>query len=218
MDGVIDGRTVPVYPDENGNYEKPADTQVCAIVLAVRSNSPLGMFADGFKEVGDYFESMSKEMDRDPTLHGYLGQSSWLSAADRGVSSEFMSIVYFNSPESLHNYAHGPLHTKAMEWWQRTAEKHKHIGIMHEVFAAPKNSWEGIYVNYHTTGMGATLKEATVDGKKVWMNPLVQAKGQLRYSKGRMGRPFGEKEWMAFENTLSDDKQHSAEVTGLSQL
>lgn len=148
MDGVIDGRTVPVYPTEKGTYDKPADKQVCAIVLAVRSNSPLGMLAPGFKEVGDYFTDMCLELDKNPVAHGFLGNSAWLSAGDRGVSSEFMSIVYFDSSDSLHAYAHGPLHTKAMEWWQRTAKEHKHIGIMHEVFAAPKNSWEGIYLNY----------------------------------------------------------------------
>ena len=207
MDGVIDGRTVPVYPDENGNREKPADTQVCAIMLAVRSNHPLGIFGDGYKEVGDYFEKMSTQLDKSPTIHGYLGNSSWISAADRGVASEFMSMAYFDSPESLHTFAHGPLHTEAMDWWQRTAHKHKHIGIMHEVFAAPKNSWEGIYMNYHPTGLGATNKEVTVDGKKVWMNPLVLGKGRLTYSKGRMGRPYGEKEWPAFENTLAPEEK-----------
>ena len=210
MDGVINGRTVPVYPDNEGNYEKPAGAEVCAIMLAVRSNHPLGILGDGFKDVGDYFTAMSKELDSDPTIHGYLGQSAWISAADRGVSSEFMSMIYFDSVESLHTYAHGPLHTSAMEWWARTAQKHKHIGIMHEVYAIPKNSWEGVYMNYHPTGMGATVKEATVDGKKVWLNPLVEAKGKLRYSKGRMGRPFGEKEWIAFDNTLPEGDNASA--------
>lgn len=214
MDGVLDGRTVPVYPDEKGSYEKPADAQVCAIMLAVRSNHPLGIFADGFKEVGDYFAKMSKQLDGDPTVHGYLGNSSWLSAADRGVSSEFMSMVYFDTPESLHAFAHGPLHTEAMEWWQRTAQKHKHIGIMHEVYAAPKKSWEGVYINYHPTGLGATNKEVNLDGKKVWMNPLVQGKGKLTYSKGRMGHSYGDKEWMAFENTLTSEDRMEAGVKG----
>lgn len=208
MDGVLEGKkTALLYPDEKGVYGKPADRSICAIVLAVRSNSPLGMFADGYTEVGDYFVAMSKELDKNPTVHGYLGSSAWLSAADRGVSSEFMSIVYFDSAESLHAYAHGPLHTDALEWWQRTAKKHKHIGIMHEVFAAPKNGWEGVYVNYHPTGLGATSQEVNIDGKQVWTSPLVECKGQLRYSKGRMGRPFGDKEWVALENTLTAEEK-----------
>lgn len=183
MDGVIDGRTAVVFPNETGSYEKAGDRQLCTIMLAVRSNHPLGMFADGFKEVGDYFESLCAELDKNASSLGFLGNSSWLYAGERGVSSEFMSIVYFDSPESLHAYAHGPLHTEAMEWWQKTEKKHKHIGIMHEVYASPRTGWEGIYVNYHPTGIGATALEAEVGGKKAWMNPLVQVKGPLRYSK-----------------------------------
>ena len=208
MDGVIDGRSVPVYPNNEGQYEKPADSQVCAIMLAVRSNHPLGIFAEGYKEIGDRFASMIKELDNNATAKGYLGSSAWLSATDRTASSEFMSMVYFDSPESLHNFSHGPIHTDSMEWWQRTIQKHSYLAIMHEVYAAPKNSWEGVYINYHPTGLGRTNKEVTVDGKtKVWMSPLVQGKGKLNYSKGRMGRPFGEKEWLPFENTLTADEK-----------
>lgn len=208
MDGVILGRTAPVFADEQGNHEKAADIGVCAIMLAVRSNHPLGILGSGFKEVGDYFMRMTEELDKDATKHGYLGSSSWLSAADRCVSSEFMSIIYFESSEALHAYAHGPLHTDAMEWWQRTLKQHSHIAIMHEVFNAPKNSWEGVYINYHPTGLAATFKQTTIDdgqgGKqKVWSSPLVEGKGQLRYSKGRMGKGFGETEWPAYEKTES---------------
>ena len=125
------------------------------------------------------------------------------AAGERGVSSEFMSIMYFSSLEALHTYAHGPLHTKAMQWWRATEQKHAHIGIMHELYYSPKNCWEGIYVNYHPTGLGATSIEVPSvekDGKSSWYSPLVQGKGPLRYSKGRMGRTFGEKqEWPEFE-------------------
>ena len=208
MDDVIDGRTVPIFPDENGNRDKPGEEQICAIILAQRSNHPLGIFADGYKDVGMYFSKMLAKLEKESTAHGYRGASSWIAAGDRGVSSENMTIIYFDSLESLHAFAHGPLHTEAMEWWAKTVHKLPHIGIMHEVFAVPKNSWEGIYMNYHPTGLGATRKEVSVGGEKGWMNPLVKGKGRLTYSKGRMGRPYSnEKEWVAFENTLgADDK------------
>ena len=103
----------------------------------------------------------------------------------------------------MHSYAHGPLHTETMEWWAKNVTKLNHIGLMHEVFNCPRNSWEGIYVNYHPTGIGATRKEVTVDGEKVWMNPLVQGKGRLTYSKGRMGKAFStDKEWQSFHSVL----------------
>jgi heme-degrading monooxygenase HmoA len=207
MDGVINSRTVPVFPGANGNRQNPAEEQVCAIILAVRSNHPLGIFASGYEEVGNYFSNMMKQLEKQSTEYGFLGASSWLSTADRGVSSEYMTIIYFDSLESLHAYAHGPLHTEAMNWWSKTEHKLPHIGIMHEVFAAPKNSWEGIYVNYHPTGLGATRKEVSVGGEKVWMNPLVKGRGRLTYSKGRMGRPYSsEKEWVALEKTLTTDE------------
>ena len=76
---------------------------------------------------------------------------------------------------------------------------------MHEDFGVPKNNWEGVYINYHPTSLGATTKEATVDGKTVWLNPLVHGKGILAYSKGRMDRPFGEKEWSAFSDKLTEE-------------
>lgn len=154
MNGVLNYRTVPIFPNEknNGAQDTPAGQTVCAIMLAVRSNHPLGMFAPGFKEVGDYFSSMIVELNESAAESGYLGSSSWLSATDRETSSENMGFIYFENEQKLHDFAHGPLHTKAMEWWSRTEDKLKHIGIMHEVFACSKNSWEGVYLNYHPTG------------------------------------------------------------------
>jgi hypothetical protein len=56
------------------------------------------------------------------------------------------------------------------------------------------------------TGLGSSTKEVVdKDGKKVWVNPLVKASGKLAYSKGRMGRTYGDKEWEAFGATLEAD-------------
>ena len=210
MDGVINGRTVPVFPSKEGAQDKPAAAGVCAIMLAVRSNDPLGIFelSGGFNGVSDRFTEMSKQLDANATTYGYLGQSSWLSAADRGVSSEFMSILYFESAEKLHEYAHGPMHTEAMVWWQKLLTKHSKISIMHEVFSAPAHAWEGVYINYHPTGLGAASKEVELEkGGKVWMNPLVQGRGQLNYSRGRMGLALKDNEWNAFEETLGPEEK-----------
>jgi len=203
MDGVIPGRTVPVYPSEKGVQETPAEKEICAIVLGARSNHPLGMFGPGFKEIGDYMNRMQAELDSTPKTHGFLGASSWLSSADRGTSSEAMTLMYFESSEALHAYAHGPLHTETMEWWSRMVKDIPHLAIMHEVFAAPKHSWEGVYLNYHPTGLGATAVEVERDGKNVWVNPLVKGTGKLTYSKGRMGKVFSyDSEWKAYDDTL----------------
>jgi hypothetical protein len=58
------------------------------------------------------------------------------------------------------------------------------------------------------TGLGQTTKAVVgSDGKKVWVSPLVRGKGKLAYSKGRMGRSFGDKEWEAFGATLGIEDQ-----------
>lgn len=214
MDGVIPGRTVPIFPSDKEMQDRPSNTGICAIILAARSNSPLGIFAPGYKDVETFFTSMITELDRHATANGFLGASSWLSAADRGVAGEVMNIVYFESLDALHAYAHGPTHTEAMQWWQRSVGKQHHIGIMHEVLVAPPGGWEGVYVNYHPTGLGATTKEVEVDGERVWMSPLVQGKGQLRYSAGRLGRKFEvEREWRAFEGErAAEDLYRSPDV------
>jgi hypothetical protein len=60
---------------------------------------------------------------------------------------------------------------------------------------------------FGNSGLGATSKEVTgLDGRREWVNPLVKAKGKLVYSKGRMGRAYGEKEWEAFGATLSSEE------------
>lgn len=198
MDGVVMGRTVPVYPNEQGVQDTPADAQVCAIILGARSNSPLGIFNPGYMKVGDYFKKMNKELDADADKYGYLGASTWLSAGDRGVSSETMGILYFKSSEALHEYAQSPLHTEAMQWWSSDLKKLDMTAIMHEIFVAPKSGWEGIYVNYHPTGLLATHTQIDLKdeqgSKKVWMSPSVVGNGRLKYSKGRMGRTLADVE------------------------
>ncbi|KAF7198632.1 Monooxygenase [Pseudocercospora fuligena] len=210
MKGVTIGRTVPVFPDEKGVQNTPAGDSLCVIMLAVRSNHPLGMLAPGYKEIGDRFAAMVKQLDATASTSGFLGASSWNSTHDRITSSETMSIIYFKNDHYLHEFSHGPLHTEAMQWWRDLGEKNRHLGIMHEVYSCPKNSWEGIYDNYHPTGLGATTKQATVNGQQVWVNPLVRGKGKLVYSKGRMGRTIANNEWDAFEQRL--DAEEKAEI------
>jgi hypothetical protein len=55
--------------------------------------------------------------------------------------------------------------------------------------------------------MASTSKEVVgKDGKSEWVNPLVKANGKLMYSKGRMGRAYGENEWVALKSTMDGDE------------
>lgn len=208
MNGAIPYRTAPVFPNSKGEQDTAAGQSICAIMLAARCNHPLGILGPGYVDLAGYMDGMLDELSKSATQHGYLGHSAWLSQGDRQAANETMVFIYFENEEALHTYSHGPLHTKAMEWWNQTAAKHKYIGIMHEVFACPKQHWEGVYINYHPTGLGATSKEVEVNGQKVWMNPLVKVAGKLLYSNGRMGRPFDYKqEWAPLESALPEEEK-----------
>lgn len=191
-------------PGEDGEQDTPAGSQVLCLIIAVRSNSPMGIFSPGFNTIADYFKAMCEELESDPTVYGFLGASSWLSNSDRCVSSEYMSVMYFESSEALHAYAHGPRHTETMNWWTSTAKDHDHLGIMHEVFAAPKNGWEGVYINYHPAGLNAAYKQVDVKteqgSEKVWKSLQVEGRGPLRYSRGRMGRVVPSQEKTFLDN------------------
>lgn len=65
-----------------------------------------------------------------------------------------MLATYFRTLEDVHAYAHSPLHREAWEWWNRITKSHPHLSIMHEVYQAPKNQWENVFINNHLTGIG----------------------------------------------------------------
>lgn len=246
-EGVIDGKWSVGYPGEGDSQVvqgKPSENGPGAVmILGTRSNSPMGMFADGkpwfsphdttnannlapgFKEVGDRFRDMlagledrreesgckfhllSKGIHFETHTSPVMGMSSWISTGERSCSNEFATISYWRSVEDIHNFALSPIHREAWVWWNDTVAKHKHIGIMHEVFALPeRNGWEGIYINYHPTGLGATTKAvegSEKEGQKMWVNPIVDAsRGPYRTSRGRMNR--GDPEGNGNDNVARD--------------
>jgi Domain of unknown function (DUF4188) len=131
-------------------------------------------------------DRMQSELNADAAKYGMLGASTWLENG-RSTQNELMIVMYFKSADDIHEYAHGPLHREAWNWWNKTMTKHKHIAIWHEIFVAPAKHWESIYVNTKPTLMGATSYPIkTPEGTK-WQSPIVDArKGPLKSSKGRM--------------------------------
>jgi hypothetical protein len=122
-----------------------------------------------------------------------MGMSAWTAAGERSTANEFATISYWRSVEDLHQFALGSVHREAWNWWNDNVPKNKHVGIMHEIFAVPaRQGWEGIYGNYHPTGLGMTTRAVESfekGGEKVWINPIVNAShGVYRTSLGRMSR------------------------------
>jgi hypothetical protein len=144
-----------------------------------RENSPLGFQAPGFAEVDKYFTGIWKEAEArrtewgcksqlfsNETLHVLLLSSLELISVSivlggtvglhmqtpTGVTG--VSLSYWKTVDGLHTFASSPAHRDGWNWWNRNVEQHPHLGIMHEVYAAPPNAWENIYVNFVPFGMG----------------------------------------------------------------
>lgn len=223
MDESIMGRYSAQILDKDSNYpDKVGNEQVVVMMLGVRSNqsvthlspphcsartnltsrSALGMFAPGYKEVGDYFTQMVIDLEKHKTDkengggdNGFLGMSAWNSATDRSSGNEFMTISYWRSVDDIHRFAHAGIHSEAWKWWNKTVKQHPHVGIMHEIYSVPKQQWESIYVNYHPTQLAATsYPKKQKNGEVEWISPMVDAnKAPFRTSAGRLGLNKGEK-------------------------
>ncbi|CZR61639.1 uncharacterized protein PAC_11536 [Phialocephala subalpina] len=180
--------------DRNGDFSGAGKQKIAVLILGVKSNHPLGFFAPDFDKVGGYLKKMSDLLENDQTQEsGFLGQSC-LNKTDKNGANEFIFISYWRGLEDVHRFAHGELHREAWRWWESTLKQHNYIGFMHEVYEAPASSYEGVYINFQPSLLGATtyLKK---DGKMVggevkpeWISPLVDAnKGPMRTSNNRRG-------------------------------
>jgi len=209
MDGVLMKKFAAQFPDAAGNYpSKPAESGIVCFLIGARCNHPLGMFGPNYKQMGEFFDGMSKELEARADEFDFLGETQWLNAGDRTTSSEQMVVCYFRTVEGLHKYAHGDTHRKAWDWWNRDVGKMPHISIFHEVYHAPKGNWESIYVNSHLGGINSTTSRFTdpETGKVMWASPVVDAsRGLLRTSAGRMSRSeAGEHEKMGVKDPYAN--------------
>jgi hypothetical protein len=187
MDGVIMQKFSTAFPDSKGNYgDKPADTSIAVLNIGFRNNHPLGIFAPGVKQIGDYFAQMVVDLEAHDEEFGLLGMTSWANTAARKTQNELLNVGYFKTVEGLHAFAHSDYHMKAWKWWNANYKQWPHMSIYHEVFHVPKGHWESIYVNSHISGLPST-RVKTEDG--LWRSPIVDAsRGLLKTSAGRMSR------------------------------
>ncbi|KAK5716596.1 hypothetical protein LTR15_009487 [Elasticomyces elasticus] len=180
------------FPDEAGNYgTKPANDEICVFLIGARCNHPLGMFGPYFKEMGEFFTGMAKDLDAHAEEFGFLGMTNWTNAADRPTANESLQVCYFKNVEGLHAFAHSQYHRAGWDWWNKGYTKFPHLSIYHETYQVPKGAWENIYINSHASGITSTTS-SYVDrdtGKTMWASPVVDAsKGLLKTSAGRMSR------------------------------
>jgi hypothetical protein len=199
MTNVIAGKFSAQLPNPDGGGgggsikfgPVPANQGLVCFLIGARSNHPLGVLAPGLKELGDHQRRLQEEVDVRADEYGLVASSAWL-AAERPSGNEFLNVMYFRSVEGLHRFAHDDLHRDAWAWWNRTFDRHPHISIWHEVFAAPAGAWEAIYVNSHPTLLAGGQVPVKTGAGTVWSRLVVDAsRGPLSSSRGRMNATDG---------------------------
>ncbi|KAL3469287.1 hypothetical protein BJX99DRAFT_241603 [Aspergillus californicus] len=200
MHDVIKQKFSAQVPDDDGSFgERPSRKTVVVLLLGSKSNHPLGILAPQFIEVGNVFTAMVKDLEENREEYGFITSTSWINNTDPNVNAarEGMTVFYFQSVEGLHKFAHGEIHRKGWDWWNRTIKQNDQISIMHEVWEAPAGSWENIYINYRPTGFAKGMFPINRDGaekgetgsEKQWIGNIVDAsKMNMKSSNNRLGR------------------------------
>lgn len=199
----------------------------------------MGIFGPGFQVLGNYMNQMQAQLANNAmqyncesmnpylpvwyvrlnTFHNIdLGATSWLGIGERSTANQLMFATYFRTLEDVHAYAHSQLHREAWDWWNNITKLHPHLSIMHEVYQAPKNHWENIYINNHLTGIGGSsfafylcimnswakiwiaatqsifrIGAENQNAENMWINPIFDAeKGKLKTHKGRLQKTDGD--------------------------
>jgi len=182
------GRTAAMFRADDGSKSiNPAGKGLTLLILGIKITHPLGFFSPGAKQTGEYFTSLVKELNANPSEHGWIGGSTVQGVPSSSASSGHLTLIgYFKTMDDLHRFAHGTMHREAWNWWNRNVKNMPHIGVYHEAYDVPSKSWEAIYVQTPKLGLSAGKVEMA-DGH--WEDMLIEAKkGVWRSSEGRMGR------------------------------
>jgi hypothetical protein len=138
--------------------------------------------------MGQYFNDMIGELHHNRDEYGFMGSSGW-KGSDRQTHNTMLLTFYFRDVEGLHKFAHGPLHRRAWDGYQKGKEWNKNIGIFHETYLIQPGGHENVYVNAYPVLLGrATVRASTKDGEK-YVNTLVSADmPALKTQWARLGR------------------------------
>ncbi|KAH8650951.1 hypothetical protein BGZ60DRAFT_421143 [Tricladium varicosporioides] len=157
-------RTARVVNDGDMTPNIAKSRELVVFILGVRLNdTPLGILAPDFGNVGKFIESMWNDADTNYSQWGYLGKTSSLISTDDSTNNTISVISYWKSIEGLQRFAQGDQHRKGWDWYLKL--KHTNFGIMHETYVVHAGMWENISVNMKPFGLGQAkyaggLKEA----------------------------------------------------------
>ncbi|KAF1963032.1 hypothetical protein CC80DRAFT_487452 [Byssothecium circinans] len=184
------GRWSTHLPQPDGTRpQSPSDREVVVFILGFRSSHPGGRFAPGFLDIGKAFVEMWDDAKAHNEEYGYLGKTATMYPLETDCNNSMVYISYWKSLDHLYRFANGAVHQKGFKLFTKLQKTHPHLGLMHELYVAPKGHWETIYVNYKPFALGQSKHVVeSSDGKKETVGPLVPAEGPTwKSSRSRLG-------------------------------
>ncbi|KAH7165977.1 hypothetical protein EDB81DRAFT_269004 [Dactylonectria macrodidyma] len=195
---VVPGRVTAQVPSAStaslGKFSsQPAEAPIVVFNIGSQFNHPLGLLAPGIKELGERFKALERDLIRRREELGMLGVSSW-TGDERASNNTIMITCYFRDLESLHRFAHEPMHRDTTDWFHKMG--YSHIGVFHETFCVPAKAYETIYLNCRPLLLGrAAVKISSAGEDSEWANCLVDADTPVlktqysRLSRDETGKP-----------------------------
>lgn len=71
---------------------------------------------------------MIRELENNSEEYNFLGYESLIDTSHTR-SNALKNHYYFRDYEGLHKFAHGFVHRKGWDWWNRTLKEHPHLGM-----------------------------------------------------------------------------------------
>ncbi|RYP79845.1 hypothetical protein DL770_006491 [Monosporascus sp. CRB-9-2] len=189
MTDVVPGRATAQIPSKDGEYgPKPAKGSLVVFHLGVQYNHPLGIFAPHMLEISNKFLAMQQDILRRKDELGLLAVQNW-RGSERSSNNTLLMKYFFKDMESIHKFAHEPLHKEVWAYYN----KHQpgHVGIFHETFIIQESGYESMYVNCHPVllGRGEVKVKIREESREEWAGTLVGADTPgLKSFKHRLGK------------------------------
>ncbi|TVY86774.1 Monooxygenase [Lachnellula willkommii] len=166
------------------NLPGPSDG-VVVFVLGARLNHLFGKLSPGTTQLDVVFKDMW-QAEKNRKAWGYIGRTATLADSSDSEGTTTVWISYWKNVKGLHDFAATAAHRLGQDRY--TAGKYPYVGVMHELYHAPKGSYETIYGNFRPWGLGATkVIVGEEEGRLTFKDTLVpNQNGSNMYT--RMGK------------------------------
>lgn len=99
MANVIPGRHAAVLPSADGRFDDPGRETaggdgICVLLLSARCNHPMGIMAPGYTAIGDFLNSMVKDLTENAEKWGWYGARSFVNTDMRGRAGEDLIVSH----------------------------------------------------------------------------------------------------------------------------